>query len=356
MAVDDDKKSKSDPPPERDADSDPPSDPKAESSSESDPPPKPDKSAKGSKASASKPAKKKAAKKASGAEKADTVERAASAGADKPAATRTAPRGMPIWVVPAYVAGLVLVYLGERVVEATPTAHWALSGLGVLAVVVATVARFNPNWRVGGDRKEIENVLAILSVVGVVALLIYAATTEWGAEKLGLIDKPRETQENIESILTIVWTALIALSAVPMLFAEAALLPMRFSERPESRRVRAAAASGMTISLAAVYGGLFVYTADAADIKADYSYFKTSRPKRLDAPRRRRPHRAGEGHGVLSAGQRGEGRGRALPQGPRVEPAEDRSRGPGPPARAQARSRPARHPGRRGGAFEGRGA
>ncbi len=63
-----------------------------------------------------------------------------------------------------------------------------------------------------------------------------------------------------------------------MLFAETALWPMRRAERPESRRVRAAASAGLTLVLAAIYGALLVYAAGGVPWKADYSYFKTSRP------------------------------------------------------------------------------
>ncbi len=53
---------------------------------------------------------------------------------------------------------------------------------------------------------------------------------------------------------------------------------MRNAERPESRRVRAAAGAGLTLALAGVYTSLLVYAADGANLRVDYSYFKTSRP------------------------------------------------------------------------------
>src|SRR5262249_11169709 len=33
-------------------------------------------------------------------------------------------RPAPLWVVPLYVIGLILVYLGERVLEPMPNGHW----------------------------------------------------------------------------------------------------------------------------------------------------------------------------------------------------------------------------------------
>jgi len=45
---------------------------------------------------------------------------------------------------------------------------------------------------------------------------------------------------------------------------------MRNAERLESRRVRAAAAAGLTLALAAVYCALFVYAAAGSDKKIDF--------------------------------------------------------------------------------------
>lgn len=191
------------------------------------------------------------------------------AGSGKPA---------PLWVVPGYVIGLILVYVGQRILEPMPTGQWIATLLGVLMVVGATLVRFLPQYRVGGERRDIEKLLAVLSAVGVVALLLYTATTEWGVQKFGIAAMEPDTQERVTGVLTIAWIALVALAVIPMLFAEGALLPMRHAARPEARRVRAAAVGGLTLVIAAVYGALFVYSADKLDMKVDYSYFKTAGP------------------------------------------------------------------------------
>jgi hypothetical protein len=197
-----------------------------------------------------------------------------------PVAPAGSPHGRPApaWVVPLYVVGLVLVYLGERVLSANPTWHWVFSGTGLAAVVLATGVRFSPRFRVGGERRHIERLLAALSITGLVGLALYFATTDWGTAKLGLDTAQTVTRDRVEGVLTVLWIALVGLSVVPMLFAEGALYPMRHAERPESRRVRAAAASGLMLVLAAVYGALFVYAAQGVDLRVDYSYFKTSKP------------------------------------------------------------------------------
>ncbi|MBE7480534.1 MAG: Gldg family protein [Polyangiaceae bacterium] len=187
-------------------------------------------------------------------------------------------RPAPLWVVPAYVVGFVLVFLGERVLEPMPTLRWVATFAGLGALSGATAVRFMPQFRVGGERRDIEKLLGVLSVLGVVALGVYFVTTDFGWDKLGLAALEPDTGERVRGVLTIFWVALVLVALLPMLFAEAALLPMRHAERPEARRVRAAAVSGLTLVLAAVYGALFVYSADKLGTRVDYSYFKTSRP------------------------------------------------------------------------------
>jgi hypothetical protein len=207
------------------------------------------------------------------------VEPSPEAAPPAPAPAASALRGAPVWVAPLFVAGLVLVYVGERVLEASPSARLIATGLGVVAVLVSTLVRFAPKWRAAaGEQREIERLLGILSLIGVLALVVYFATTETGSSWLGISSLARDTRERVLGVLAVAWIVLIGVSVVPLLFAEGARLPMRRAERPELRRVRIAAASGLTLVLAAVYGALFVYAADGLDVKADYSYFKTSRP------------------------------------------------------------------------------
>ncbi|MES1176531.1 MAG: Gldg family protein [Myxococcales bacterium] len=187
-------------------------------------------------------------------------------------------RPAPAWVFPLYAAGLGLVFVGERVLSGLEKGGGAATALGALCVVAATGIRFSPRFKSGGERKSIESLLAILSLTGLLALGLYFATTDSGASKLGLDSLAATKKEHVLGVLRVLWIALVAVSLVPMLFAETALGPMRRAERPESRRVRAAASAGLTLVVAALYGALFVYAAGGVSWKADYSYFKTSRP------------------------------------------------------------------------------
>jgi ABC-type uncharacterized transport system len=187
-------------------------------------------------------------------------------------------QGAPGWLVPLYAVGLVLIFLGQRVIVTMDKLQLVISVAGVLMVALATALRFVPRFRAGGERAPIENLLGWLSLGGLLGVVVYFASTTTGLDMLGVSDLESKSRERIETLLLIVWVALIALSVVPMLFAEAALHPMRNSTHLEARRVRAAAASGFALALAATYCSLFVFAASQTKAQADYSYFKTSEP------------------------------------------------------------------------------
>jgi hypothetical protein len=193
-------------------------------------------------------------------------------------AANAAQRGAPSWVAPAYLGGLVLVYIGERVVVTEDHVKTVVSVLGVALALVATVIRFLPKYQGAGDRGSIERLLGWLSVVGLVGVLTYFASTSFGLDLLGISDLEAKARGRGETLLLIGWVTLIALSVVPLAFAEAALYPMRKSTHLEVRRVRAAAGSGFALALAVAYCSLFVFAAGQTKAQADYSYFKTSEP------------------------------------------------------------------------------
>lgn len=195
-----------------------------------------------------------------------------------PAHAVSAGQGAPAWVVPVYFAGLVLVFAGQRALSALENGATMLTLAGAVLVLMATLLRFSPKFAASGERGSIETLMRITSLLGLVALAIYGVTTEWGQERFGIAAQELQTRERTLALLRVTWLVLLAVALVPMAFAEASLRPMRRAERPESRRVRAAAAAGLTLALALVYGAFFVFAADTANIKVDYSYFKTSGP------------------------------------------------------------------------------
>lgn len=186
--------------------------------------------------------------------------------------------GAPGWLLPVYLGGLALVLVGERVLSGLEKGAGMVTALGVVGVVLATALRFSPKFRSQGERADIERLLALLSLLGLVALGVYYVTTDSGLERFGIAKLATEKRDHTVELLRVLWISLLTLAVVPQIFAELALRPMRRAERPEARRVRAAAMAGGALAMVAVYGSFLVYASGGIEKKWDYSYFKTSRP------------------------------------------------------------------------------
>ncbi|MEJ7731629.1 MAG: DUF4350 domain-containing protein [Polyangiaceae bacterium] len=182
------------------------------------------------------------------------------------------------WQVGAYVAALVLLFIGERVLPSYETARWVISGLAVVALVALTALRFVGQAKHQGERRAVERTLAFFSAGGVLAVAIYFATTDTGKRLLGVAAASPDTRSRFEGEALVVWVVLLLVSVLPLLFGERALAPMRGAERIEARRVRSATLSGLTLAAAAAYCALVTYAVGELDYKADFSYFRTARP------------------------------------------------------------------------------
>lgn len=182
----------------------------------------------------------------------------------------------------AYMLGLLLVFVGERVVAGTSVVRAIVTLLGIVAITGVTAFR----WRNVSvvrrtktrDAVQIERMMAILCSVGLFAILLYFLTAQPVADWVGIGSLQAATRRRVDTVITVVWVILLLLSVVPQWFAELALLPMRDAAHVEWRRVRGAAQAGLTLAFAASYGSLLVYVADELDVRGDYSFFKTSTP------------------------------------------------------------------------------
>jgi hypothetical protein len=178
-----------------------------------------------------------------------------------------------------YIGGLLMMFLGMRVFPTIPAAQTTLAaaGFGLSFAYLALCVKGALTG--GGERAGIQRLLSIFALFSLLALVLAFFTTELGQRYLTPIAKATtETREKFESIATVIWVSVLLITAVPILFAERALYPMRRAENIEGRRVLFAESAGLTLALAATYGALFTYAASEFAVKADFSYFRTSRP------------------------------------------------------------------------------
>lgn len=184
-------------------------------------------------------------------------------------------RGAPAWVAGMFALGLVVLFLGQRVVVEWELLATGASALGILLAVGATALRLAPAFRAAAEHARISNLLAFLQGLGLLGVAIYFASTPSELDALALEGEAREL---VASVASVAWTTLVAVSLCAVAFAEVALHPMRDAAVLESRRVRAAALSGSVLAIAGSYGSLFVFSAAQTEAQADFSYFKTSEP------------------------------------------------------------------------------
>jgi hypothetical protein len=181
------------------------------------------------------------------------------------------------WLLPAYLAGVACIFLGERIVSATDWAHTTFSGIGALLLLGTTALRFSLTTKEQGERRAIAGRLAMFSLGTVIAMGCFFAMSEGGKRLFGVATAAPDARARFEAIATASGTALLLITALPLIFGEIALGPQRRAERLEARRVVAATYSGLTLAFAIVYCALFTYAAGELEWKADYSFFRTSR-------------------------------------------------------------------------------
>lgn len=190
------------------------------------------------------------------------------------AMTEQAKKGGPlklVWAV-LFFGGLFAVLLGERVLLSRETLATVVSGVGLALCLASTVGRLLQSTRTTASG-QIGRWLSAAQFVGVGALLIYWVNRLW----LG-VPATSSADIGVSDVLTVVWVGLMTVSVSAVLFGEWAIHGMRRAEHVESGRVRLAVQSGVALALTLVYGSLFVYAATQQEAKADFSYFKTSKP------------------------------------------------------------------------------
>jgi hypothetical protein len=180
-------------------------------------------------------------------------------------------RPSPAWVFGLYVAALVFVFVGERVLPATPPARWTVTGLGLVGLAITLALRIRRTRQATDAARTTERSFVIFTGVGVAAVALYFATQD-------LSSLSPQTRGRVEAFTTNLWVAAVLASTLPQLFGQLALEPMRLAERVEWRRVRDALASGLIVATTAISATLFTYTAGELGLRADFSYFRTGRP------------------------------------------------------------------------------
>jgi hypothetical protein len=180
------------------------------------------------------------------------------------------------WLSVGFAAGLLAVFIGERLV-AVGTARAVCTTLGVLIALAAFALRLGRSGSEEDDpRAAVERSFAALQALGLLALLAYFLQSDL----LPRLGGPDLSQ--VAPRLTVVFRALCAVlalfSLLPLALGELAFASMARAPRVEEGRVQDAVLSGLGLAAVVVSALALGWVTDARDAKADLSYFRTARP------------------------------------------------------------------------------
>lgn len=175
----------------------------------------------------------------------------------------------------AFVAGLVAVFIAERVLGAG-SGRVALAALGVVVAVAATAWRVVRMLAAPVARRTLERWVLTLYGLGLLALALYFVKGDVGTALVG--EPLSRSSPRLSGVLSVLFPALLLCALVPLAMVEAALVAMARAPVPETGRVRSALFSGLGVAFAVVFAFAATYVATEADASWDLSYFRTAKP------------------------------------------------------------------------------
>lgn len=190
----------------------------------------------------------------------------------------------PWWASVVFGFGLLCILVGERLFGHVGAARVFFTGvLGLVPVIAVTALRLWTTLRTTGNRRNIERALLLCHAGTLAALVMYALTTKWGIDTLGIKNVARW-----DGAITVLYAILIVASLVPVLLIETSLGSARRSGLDLGEgdtdagldyfRVREVGWSGLTVAFALSLLFVTCQVAKERNVSRDVSYFKTSAP------------------------------------------------------------------------------
>jgi uncharacterized membrane protein (UPF0136 family) len=173
-----------------------------------------------------------------------------------------------------FAAGLVLLWVGERILE-NPTSRGLASGLGALLLLGATAARFLRSRSARAEERPVQRVLLALHGLGLLAVALYALQSDLFTKATG--GALSSSAPVLAGALGVLWPAALALSLLPTLLVELSFASMARAPTLEAARIREALLSGVGLSCALIFAFSVQYVASEHDAKVDLSYFRVAK-------------------------------------------------------------------------------
>jgi hypothetical protein len=178
------------------------------------------------------------------------------------------------WPSLVYAAGLLSVYVGERILAAGG-ASVALTVIGVSAVLAAAAWCGLAGRKAEAGVRSTALMLLLLYGLGALALLLHFAGGDLGARIFG---RPLDVRlPRLAGALAVLWPALMLAGTLPVLLIELALSGMAHAPVLDTRRLQAALRSGLGVALAVVFCFSAAYVTAERNLKVDLAYFRSAR-------------------------------------------------------------------------------
>jgi ABC-type uncharacterized transport system involved in gliding motility auxiliary subunit len=195
-----------------------------------------------------------------------------------PSASRVNRRGAGGIIFSAlFLASMVFFFIGERLVLESTLLRLVLAGMGTLGVAVAIVGRYLRRGKVPPAARMVENRLLICYLVGVIALLLYAAQADFIMDRIRAAFSEPRLAERYQGVLMALWPVIWISSVVPMIFIEVSYAPMDVARTLEPARVRRSARSGLVLAMTLCLIFVLNFISSEFNKKVDLSYFKTTK-------------------------------------------------------------------------------
>jgi len=174
----------------------------------------------------------------------------------------------------AYIAGMFLLLLGERIFGGDDPTRYGLSGVGLLIVLAGLGLAGATRSNASHDQKAAHDQALLFGGIGLGSLLVYALSLDTVVNAIGFDDATVEARYG--TVITAVWPIIWLAGTLPFIAVERALATSPLLVMPS--RVKEAAGGGLSMALAIAILFPLNYLATQHNQRWDFGYFKTAQP------------------------------------------------------------------------------
>lgn len=184
------------------------------------------------------------------------------------------------WPTAAFVAGLGLLYIGERAIGEPAKYRIAADALAGAAILASFFGRFGALGKNTDEKaRRVERWLLGAMGVALAGLGLYFL---FALGREGLRNSLGKGFDRVDGVVAVLWPALIVAGALPLLLMQRALQSMTDgagrAEHIEQKRVAYSAQSGLTVALVVVFCFSVNFIAGELNKKYDMARFRSTRP------------------------------------------------------------------------------